>query len=124
MWYKFSKLVTTIKKKLNKSEDRNMDRRSVAAEYIALNEIWNNTSKETIVVNVIKYITQVFPECDTSTAQQKRIAEITDSKIHTVYAWINLSREQVKIPLLKLCVIADTLNVDIMKLLEKINEEV
>ena len=101
-----------------------MDRRSVAAEYIALNEIWNNTSKETIVVNVIKYITQSFPECDTSTAQQKRIAEITDSKIHTVYAWINLSREQVKIPLLKLCVIADTLNVDIMKLLEKINEEV
>lgn len=101
-----------------------MNRRSVAAEYIALNEIWNNTSKETIVVNVIKYITQAFPECDTSTAQQKRIAEITDSKIHTVYAWINLSREQVKIPLLKLCVIADTLNVDIMKLLEKIDEEV
>ena len=99
-----------------------MGRKPIAAEYIALNEIWNNTSKETLISNVTKYLVNKFPECDTSIAQQKKIAEITDSKIHTVYAWINLSREQVKIPLLKLCVIADAIDIDIMKLLEENKE--
>lgn len=122
MWYVFSNFITTLKSKNKRPEVGSMERKPIAAEYIALNEIWNNTSKETLISNVTKYLVNKFPECDTSIAQQKKIAEITDSKIHTVYAWINLSREQVKIPLLKLCVIADAIDIDIMKLLKENKE--
>ena len=119
MWYVFSNFITTLKGKNRRPEVGSMDRKPIAAEYIALNGIWNDISKETLINNVMKYLVDKFPECDTSIAQQKKIAEITDSKIHTVYAWINLSREQIKIPLLKLCIIADALDVDIIKLLEE-----
>ena len=51
--------------------------------------------------------------------------DISGAKKHTVYAWVNRSRENVKVPFLKLCEIAKALDVDVDILLshaEKVGE--
>lgn len=67
---------------------------------IALDKKRENTDKETIVVNLKRLINERFPGEDYS----KVVARLTDTpSMNTVYSWFNLSRENVKIPFLKLC---------------------
>ena len=100
-----------------------MCRKPVAKEYIELTDAWNNTSKETMVNNVLNLLCERYPECNTFSGRNRKLEEITNSKKEAVYAWVNLSRSDVRIPLLKLCMIAVELNVDVMEFLKPNNEE-
>lgn len=93
-------------------------REPLAREYLQLNELWSKTDKNIISDNVRKYIGDNIPECQNSfNVLWDNLVEITGSTRYTVYAWLNRSRSNVKIPLLKLCMIADKLNVDIIEFL-------
>ena len=46
-----------------------------------------------------------------------KLCAITDSANHAVYAWLNHGRENVKIPLLKLCKIAEYFHVELDELI-------
>lgn len=100
-----------------------MCRKPVAEEYLRLTEVWNNTDKETIINNTIKHLCDKFPECKAFNERHRKLAELTQSNKHTAYAWLNLSRDNVKIPLLKLCMIAEALDVDVMEFLKTNNNE-
>lgn len=91
-----------------------------ATEVLQFNNQWENTSKSVIADNVEKYLYIKYPECQTSfNAKMEKLKEITKSKQQTVYAWLNRSRENVKVPLLKLCMLAVALDVDVGNFLEK-----
>lgn len=91
----------------------------MANEYLKLTEVWEKASKEAIAENVRKFLEEKNPECQNSfNAIWQKLMDITGSKKHTVYAWLNKSRNDVKIPLLKLCMIADELDVDIFEFLK------
>lgn len=84
-----------------------------ANEYLSLNKQWEETDKTTIAENVEKYINEQITDSSTWSARVQKIAEITDSKPDTVYAWLNRGRANVKVPFLKLCMIANYLKVDL-----------
>lgn len=97
-----------------------MCRKSVANEYLKLTKLWESAKKETILENVKKILEEKYPECQKSfNAILNKLIDITNSNKHTVYAWMNRSRNNVKVPLLKLCMIADALNVDVMEFLKE-----
>ena len=77
-----------------------MCRKPIASEYLKLTEFWDAAKQETISENVRKVLEEKFPECQ------------------TVYAWMNKSRNNVKVPLIKLCMIANELDVDVLELLK------
>lgn len=91
-------------------------RKSIAKEYLELTKIWSDTDKETILNNVKKYICIKNPEMyiDFKTYWNS-LTQITGAKKHTVYAWLNKSRSNVKIPLIKLCMIADAIDIDVVE---------
>ena len=89
-----------------------------AYEYLMLNKQWEDTDKITIAENVEKYINEKIEDCTTWNIRVQKIAEITDSKTDTVYAWLNRGRTRVKVPFLKLCKIADYLKVDVSEFLK------
>lgn len=91
-----------------------------ATEVLQFNNQWENTSKSVIADNVEKYLYIKYPKCQTSfNIKMEKLKEITKSKQQTVYAWLNRSRENVKVPLLKLCMLAVALDVNVENFLEK-----
>ena len=96
-----------------------MCRKPIASEYLKLTEFWDAANQETISENVRKVLEEKIPECrDSFNAVWNKLMEITGSNKHTVYAWMNKSRNNVKVPLIKLCMIANELNVDVLELLK------
>ena len=47
-----------------------------------------------------------------------KLIDITKSKKDSIYSWLNRSRENVKVPLLKLCMLAVALDVNVSDFLE------
>ena len=97
-----------------------MSKSEIAAKVLELNELWDKTDKSVIAENVERYLYVKYPECAVKWSTKVcTIAEMTRSKSDAVYAWFNRSRGNVKIPFLKLCSIAVSLDVDIYKLLSE-----
>ena len=96
-----------------------MNRKPIAEEYLKLTELWENTNQEIISKNVKMILEDNIPECkDSFNAIWNKLMEITNSNKHTVYAWMNKSRCNVKVPLLKLCKIAVMFDIDVLDLLK------
>lgn len=94
--------------------------KNLAQEVLSLLEKWSNTDKEIVIENIEVCLYAKYPECAAHWQEKiNKIAEITDSKPNTVYAWFNRGRWDVKVPLLKLCAIAIDLDIDIYKLLSE-----
>lgn len=89
---------------------------NVATEILSINELWESTDKITIAENVEYFLCGKFPECATYNIKMEKLEEITGSRRDTIYAWINRSRGNVKVPFLKLCKIASELDVDIREM--------
>ena len=99
------------------------EKKSLAARILSANKQWEQTSKATIAENVEQYLYAKFPECKTSyKVKMEKLQEISDSQKNTVYAWVNRSRVDVKVPFLKLCKIAKALDVDIEDMLKENNK--
>lgn len=91
-------------------------KKNTATEILNINELWETADKITIAENVEYFLCKKFPECKAYKVKMEKLEEITGSQKDTIYAWINRSRGRVKVPLLKLCKIASTLNVDIKEM--------
>ncbi len=103
--------------KLNNKLDANI--------VLELQEKWEHTDKNTIMDNLERFLIAKYPECRGFDTKLEKLMDISGAKKHTVYAWVNRSRENVKVPFLKLCEIAKTLDVDVDILLshaEKVGE--
>lgn len=98
-------------------------KKNIATEILNINELWDNTDKITIAENVEYFLCMKFPECKSYKVKMEKLEEITGSQKNAIYAWINRSRERVKVPFLKLCKIASVLNVDIKEMFIKRTEE-
>lgn len=80
-----------------------------------LNKLWYNTNSNVIINNVEDLLST-----DGYTTPSKRInrlIEITGATKDAVYAWLNRSRNNIKIPFIKLCMIAGEYNIKVSKLL-------
>lgn len=84
-------------------------------DILMLNELWNNTDSNTITNNVIQLLEN--NGCQSFSERWQKLSEITGSTKHAVYAWLNHGRSNVKIPFLKLCIIAEVYGIEISKLL-------
>lgn len=91
---------------------------SLAKDIIELTEIWNNTDK-TIIVNKIEKIMEYYLMTNSRSKLIAELAKNTNVSIHTAAAWLNRSRKNVKIPLIKLCMLSDHLGIDIKDMLIK-----
>lgn len=90
-----------------------------AKEILQFNDEWQTADKITIINNVDKYLYEKYPMCEKSIRKRTElIIEFTESKKQTVYSWFNKGRENVKIPLFKLCKLAVALDVRVEKFLE------
>ncbi len=92
--------------------------KSVARSYLDLTEVWDRTDKTVVIDN----IERVFGDSGTLRKNKdgtriNALSEITNTDKNTVRAWMNQSRTNVKIPLLKLCMIAEALYIDVYTLL-------
>lgn len=96
--------------------------RSIAKIYIDLTQLFETTSKDFIIDN----LERIFGYSQTYRKRRSResvdrvslLAEVTDTgNIETVRAWFNRSRDNVKIPLLKLCRVSEYAKVDIIDIL-------
>lgn len=96
------------------SEVLRMNRKPIAQEYLELTSMWNDAKSDTISANVERYFSRKYPE---SSGFASKLSEITGSSKHTVYAWFNKSRGNAKVPLTKLCMIAQDFEIDIIELL-------
>lgn len=92
---------------------------NIATEILNINELWEATDKITIAENVEYFLCNKFTDCSTYNAKMEKLKEITGSRKDTIYAWINRSRGNVKVPFLKLCKIASELDVDIREMFIK-----
>lgn len=93
-----------------------------AEKILKLNEQWERTDKVIIADNIEYYLSKTYPNCETSfNAKWEKLMEITGCKKQTVYAWLNRSRDNVKVPLIKLCQIAAAMNIDVEKFLNSEN---
>lgn len=73
------------------------------------------TSKDTIAVNVKRLIQSRYPDREYSDV----VSELTNTpKKNTVYSWFNMSRKDVKIPFLKLCMIVAGLDTTVEEMLK------
>lgn len=89
-----------------------------ARNYINLTELWEQADKSVVINN----IERIFGDSKTLKRNKdgtriNTLSEITFIDKNTVRAWMNQSRTNVKIPLLKLCMIAEALNIDVKVLL-------
>lgn len=90
-----------------------------ALQVLQLNSQWKNTSKSVIADNIEKYLYAEYPECRKSyKMKMDKLMDITKCKKDSIYSWLNRSRENVKAPLLKLCILAVGLNVDVHNFFE------
>lgn len=85
-----------------------------AAQVLQFNSQWENTNQSIIADNVEKYLYAKYPECKESyNIKMDKLMDITKSKKDSIYSWLNRSRENVKVPLLKLCMLAVALDVNV-----------
>lgn len=92
----------------------------IAAMILDYNDQWKQADSSVIADNVEKCIIGKYPECSaTFESRWSKLTEISGAKRQTVYAWLNRSRPDVKIPFLKLCKIAVALDADLADLLSK-----
>ena len=93
-----------------------------AREYLELTELWENTSKDIVAKN-IDLLFGYYDEDRISSPylptnrRTKILCEITNTCKYTVLGWMNRHREDVRIPLHKLCIIAEAFDVDIANLM-------
>lgn len=102
---------------------------SIAKEILTYYERWERIDKNDLVSRIKENVSAVYPECKnwldhgttrgSSAALMARLMRMTDSKKEAVYSWINLSRGSTKIPFVKLCKLADALNVELSKFLSE-----
>lgn len=98
------------------------ENKTLAAKILSLNKLWEQTDKVTIAKNVEEYLCTKYPECKTAhNIKMERLQEISGSQKNTVYAWVNRSRKDIKVPFLKLCKIADALDIDVKDMLVENN---
>lgn len=92
--------------------------RTTARIFMDITELWDNTPKGIMIDNIERFLgySTTFRGHKDST-RLRQLEDITDSSTHTVNAWMNRSRENVKIPLLKLCKIAEYLGIAVEELL-------
>lgn len=83
-----------------------------------LNKKWRETRGNVIADNV-DTVLLACTSAETFDDKMKWLVNTTNSSKHAVYAWFNRGREDVKIPFLKLCMIADALNISIGILLKE-----
>lgn len=96
------------------------EKTNIASEVLKYHALWEQISKATIADNIEKYLCVKYPQCNKSyKAKMEVLVEISGSKKDSVYSWLNRSRENVKVPFLKLCNIAQALDVDIQDLLNE-----
>jgi len=89
--------------------------KNIARKILELERLWQETDSN-IIGETVEL--ELFEKgYTTPNAQINKLMEITNSTKHAVYAWRNNSRGNVKIPFLKLCMIADKLNIDIEKII-------
>ena len=93
-----------------------------ARECLELHALYESTPKEVVASNINRIFGYYDIERTTSrfnpgNKRTRVLCKITDTCRYTVLGWMNLSREDVRIPLLKLCVIAETFGVNITDLL-------
>lgn len=101
-----------------------MGYKNIATEILEINELWEKTDKITIADNVEEFLFMKHPECaEKWNTKIYVLSEITGAKTDTVYAWLNHSRERVKVPFLKLCQIASVLDVDIKQMFVKMEDK-
>lgn len=93
-----------------------------AREYIELTRLWEATGKD-IVIDNIERLVGYLKRGNRNSEVINRLMLMTESNRHSVFSWTNRSRENVKIPLLKLCQIADNLDVDVFKFFDVIKVE-
>ncbi|WP_295250417.1 hypothetical protein [Ruminococcus sp.] len=90
-----------------------------AAQVLQFNSQWENTNQSVIADNVEKYLYAKYPECKESyNVKMDKLIDITKSKKDSIYSWLNRSRENVKVPLLKLCMLAVAFDVNVNNFLE------
>lgn len=94
-----------------------MGNEPIAKEYLMLTNSWYEADSETIAENVERYIIEKYPDCKVRSTMYKKLARLTGLSVHTVYAWMNKSRNKIKIPLDKLCFIAMSLQIDVEQFL-------
>ena len=93
-----------------------------AKEYLELTALWENTSKSVVAANIdllFGYRDESrisSPFCPTN-RRTVILCEITNTARYTVLAWMNRHRQEVKIPLQKLCIIAEVFGVDVQNLM-------
>ena len=93
--------------------------KTTAKEYIELTHLWENTDKGIVIDNLERLIGYVWQGNKNSLVVEKLML-MAEASNHTVRAWTNRSRLNVKIPLLKLCQIAEHLGVDVFELFKTI----
>ena len=106
-----------------------MNRLGIAGEIIKYYDKWERLEKNDLVFWLKKYVSDAYPECKnllehgtsrgSSTALIQRIMEMTGSKKDSVFSWLNMGRADVKIPFIKLCKLADALNIELDEFLKK-----
>lgn len=91
---------------------------SLAKSYIELTDLWELTPKSVMADNIERYFgySMMFRGHKDDT-RIKELTSVTGATNHAVNAWLNRSRDNVKVPLYKLCKIADYLDVDVRQLL-------
>ena len=87
-----------------------------AAQILYLNQLWKEIDSDVLMNNIENILS--LRGINSFAARMEVLAEITNSKQQTVYAWINRGRNDVKVPFIKLCMISEKLEVDIKELLQ------
>lgn len=88
----------------------------LAEEYIYLNNLWEDADKDVVLDNIERVFGDI-KEPPNKDNTLKSIMKITGTSYYAVYAWFNRSRENVKVPLLKLCELSEGIHVDVLDLL-------
>lgn len=88
---------------------------NIAKEILELESTWNQMDSGELIENVRNALQDKGLTTYTDTI--KELSVVTQSTKHTVEAWINSGRKNVKIPFLKLCMIAVNYDIDIYQLL-------
>ena len=93
-----------------------------AKEYLDLVSLYEKTPKDVIAanVNLLFGFDGPMPISSPSNRRTEILCKLTESARYTVLGWMNCgqARKNVRIPLQKLCIIAQTFNVDIQDLLD------
>jgi len=90
---------------------------SIEKKIIQLHQKWDDTPSFVIANNIDRILIE-----DRKIARWKDrmeyLAYLTSSTKHAAYSWMNNGRAKIKIPFIKLCVLADKLNMSVEKLME------